>query len=213
MTGQIDPNLDWRKDPRQAQFDRQVLLRLHAVLAYWERKGYEVTPLPWMAPELAMAHTRPADALVPEPGTHEGALAASGEQAFLWMEHQGLLDPTKSGYIGWAPCFRHEKQYDKHHHHYFLKAELFASAHDDPMARLDEMIESVSGSWRALAISEGRRDLLPERVPTGKYSVDLFVDGVELGSFGVRKNLGGTGPYLYGTALAEPRWSHVWPKS
>lgn len=208
----INPEVDWRKDYRQAQFDEQTLWRLHTILSYWKQRQYQYVALPWMAPERAMGHTRPADAATPEPGTHEGALVASAEQSFLWLDDQDLLDTTASGFVGWTPCFRHEHVYDEQHHHYFMKAELFVPVYDDPRGVLDSLITNVINSWRALAISEGRRDVLPELLKTSNDSMDLFVNGMELGSFGIRQRLGGKGLYLYGTALAEPRWSAAWPR-
>lgn len=207
----IQPDLDWRKDYRQAQFDEQSLWRLHTILSYWKQRQYQYVALPWMAPEIVMAHTRPDNAATPEPRTNEGALVASGEQSFLWLDDQEQLDPTAAGFVGWTPCFRHEHAYDERHHHYFMKAELFVPVYDDPRGCLDTLIANVTNSWRALAISEGRRDVLPECLTTGPDSMDLLVNGVELGSFGIRQRLSGRGLYLYGTALAEPRWSLAWP--
>lgn len=204
---------NWQDDPRQAIFDSKVLGRLQHVLEFWRSEGYEVVPLPWLAPPDAMAWTRPENAMSPEPATHEGALVASGEQSFLWLDNQGLLPFAEKGYIGWTPCFRHEPKYDRQHHHYFMKAELFIPV--DPVVALDKVhyiVQKTALCWRAMAMSEGRRDVIPETVHTSKHSVDLLVEGVELGSFGIRRRMDDNLVYVYGTALAEPRWSNTWPK-
>lgn len=209
----IEENKHWAADFRQAVFDPDCLGRIQRVLSYWKGKSYEQVALPWMAPEIAMGKTRPEDACTPEPQTHEGALVASAEQSFLWLESKNELNPGAVGHIGWTPCFRHEKKYDALHHHYFMKAELFVIVQDDPWGRLEEMMSNVSNSWRAIAILEGRVDLIPEMKSTGADSFDLMVEGIELGSYGVRELLNDRGLYLYGTAIAEPRWSNTWPRT
>lgn len=205
---------DWRNDRRLAVFDNNSLARIQFVMDFWKGEGYEAVSLPWMAPEQAMAHTRPDNALKPEPATHEGALVSSAEQSFLWLDSEQLLPFSQKGYIGWTPCFRHEEKYNETHHHYFVKAELFIPVlPDEARQKMRHIMNRTALCWRALAISEGRKDLIPETVMTSKDSADLLLGGVELGSYGVRKRmLPGDEYYIYATAIAEPRWSHVWPK-
>jgi hypothetical protein len=212
MTG-LDRAQDWRQDPRHPQFDANALGRLQRTLDYWKQQhAFQVVPLPWMAPESAMAHTRPLFGPGPglEPATDVGALVASAEQAFMWLQAQGLLAHEAQGYIGWTPCFRNEQHYDAYHHHYFLKAELFETAGDAPHQQLRRMVDRVKAAWQQLARQEGGPRHHREEVSTGTDSLDLYVQGVELGSYGVRPRLAHEGHYLYGTALAEPRWSTVW---
>lgn len=197
-------------DARQVPLDLRVLERLQRVLDAWTQRGWTPVALPWMAPEPYMAATRPDTVRWPEPATHEGALVASGEQAFLWLAAHDRLPPAAHGWIGWSPCFRHEA-YDPLHQHYFLKAELFAPLDTPDMESVLRLARQVTGTWYDLADTEGRD---PEArfhwAATDDLSGDLLLDGIELGSYGVRAQPGQRGWYLYGTALAEPRWSRAW---
>jgi hypothetical protein len=199
-------------DPRLAVFDPSALGRLQWIMDWWQRQGLRWVNLPWWVPESCIAHTRPPNVCLPEPATHEGPLVASGEQAFLWLDAEDRLPSHEMGYIGWTPCFRHEPVYDATHHHGFLKAELFIPlGNRDPRAQLDFLMARVEGSWRDCAQAEGRPLPTLDRAVTGPLSQDWLLRGVELGSYGVRERMKGKGLYLYGTALAEPRWSQTWP--
>lgn len=200
-------------DPRLAMFDLAVLGRMQWILDWWQRQGVQPVALPWLVPDACIAHTRPPTVAGPEPATPEGPLVASGEQAFLWLDDQGQLPPCDMGYVGWTPCFRPEPVYDATHHHYFLKVELFLPLGDrEPLRQLDFLMTRVEGSWRDCAQAEGRPLRSLDREITGDLSQDLQLGGVELGSYGVRERLNDRGLYLYGTALAEPRWSRTWPR-
>lgn len=199
----------WTADPRHAVFDARALGRVQATLDWWAARGCTVVALPWMAPERAMDATRPPHASATDLGTEEGALVASGEQAFLWLDAQGLL--PEGPVIGWTPCFRREA-YDAWHHHYFLKAELFVPvvAPDAPHeAFLHEIMARTQELWRDLRRQEGASvvDYRAQIQPDGSWDL-VTPSGLELGSYGIRTRLNG-GAYVYGTALAEPRWTNA----
>lgn len=205
--------MSWEHDARHAHFDTRVLDRLQWVMDWWTARGFQSVPLPWMVPDHCMAATRPPHTRFPEPATSEGSLAASGEQSLLWLDEQGLLPANSTGLIGWTPCFRNEA-YDRWHHHYFLKAELFVPVNrSHAEGRLGALVAQVQTCWQMRARYEG----LPERPlrveSTGTESVDIKLGQVELGSYGIRPRLGGRGSYLYGTALAEPRWTRAWTEA
>lgn len=206
--------MSWQDDRRHAVFDPNALGRLQWILDEWAAQGVTPVALPWQAPEACIAHTRPDMQGRADPATHEGLLLASGEQAFLWLDDQGELPASPQGYIGWTPCFRHEPRYDGLHHHYFLKAELFIPLNGgDALRALERLVDRVDESWQRCAQVEGRPEVDLVREVTGALSQDLVLGDVELGSYGVRERMNGRGPYLYGTALAEPRWSRTWPSA
>src|SRR4051812_31257748 len=107
-----------------APLNNDTLSRLSSALQYWQQKGYRFVNLPWMVPQEYTDLTKPDFATEPDPSTKHGILVASGEQSFLKLWAEGLLEGGQ-GYVGWTPCFRNEPVYDAGHHFYFMKAELF----------------------------------------------------------------------------------------
>ncbi len=179
----------------------RALARLARVMERWvEQENAREVPLAWMTPHAYVEVTRPAWA--PEqPVTEHGYLVASGEQTFLQLAEEDRL-PKAECYIGWTPCFRHET-FDEQHHFAFLKAEAFAWL-DETRPEDHQLIEWVERARRVLQ-DETEGDICP--VPLEDGSWDLELNGVEVGSYGIRA-LPLTGRrYLYGTALAEPRFS------
>lgn len=191
-------------DYRHAVLDAQVLSRLQAALDYWQSLGLSYAALPWMVPQTIMDHPKPAWIVGPDPSTMEGPLVASGEQSFLWLSEQGFLAPSEKGYIGWSPCFRRES-YDVFHHHYFIKAEVFIPVTDD---HEDEVLEWVIDHTRKFLIHLSDDLTLPIERRQLPDQIDLELDNVELGSYGIRLCPNGQ-KYVFGTALAEPRWSRA----
>jgi hypothetical protein len=202
--------MTWEHDARHAHFDGRVFDRLQGVMDWWAKRGFATVNLPWMVPERFVLATRQPEARLPDPATSEGFLVGSAEQAFLWLDEQGLLPKESPGLIGWTACFRHEA-YDRWRHHYFMKAELFVPvARNHAYRRMGAMVSMVQACWQARAKAEGLGERTLKVKVTGPESVDLMLGPVELGSYGVRERLGGRGAYLYGTALAEPRWFKSW---
>lgn len=189
-----------------AQLGERALGRLDRVIAAWVAAGYRYVPLPWMVPPFFLEHTRP-EGVGPDILAPEGGLVASGEQSFLWLDAERRLPQGGPGFIGWTPCFRSEPVYDAHHHRYFMKAEVFVPLLPQELGkdRLERLVREARGHLEALGeVPEGA--LQAEWLSDG--SVDLTLAGVEVGSYGIRRRPRG-GQYLYGTALAEPRWGQA----
>lgn len=175
--------------------------RLHQALSYWREKGYEYRGLPWVVPQKYTDFTKPPMVTSIDPMTEQGTLVASGEQSFLQLWDQGLLIGGR-GYVGWTPCFRNEPQFDKLHHFYFIKAELF---YPMPVDAAKILNEQVQGALQLFSELLGGEEGLSTRTITVDQ-LDIEFQGLELGSYGIRQLPGG-GEYVYGTALAEPRFS------
>jgi Seryl-tRNA synthetase len=179
----------------------QSLGRLARVMERWieECAAVEV-PLDWMAQEPFVEATRPPN-VPPQPQTPYGHLVASGEQTFLQLAEEGQL-PFPGRYIGWTPCFRQET-FDAQHHFYFLKAEVFAWLDEtrDEQPQLLTILELA----RQVLQDETSEMVQPVSLEDGTW--DLEVNGVEVGSYGIRRLPLSGRRYVYGTALAEPRFS------
>ena len=179
----------------------RALARLARVMERWvEEQGALEVPLAWMAPLPFVDATCPPGAPA-QPLTDHGYLVASGEQTFLQLAEENRL-PEAKVYIGWTPCFRHET-FDDHHHFAFLKAEAFAWLDETRPDDL-QLIEWVERARQVLQ-DETDADIRP--VPLEDGSWDLELHGVEIGSYGIRAIPFSRRRYLYGTALAEPRFS------
>lgn len=202
--------MNWEQDARHAQFDGRVLARAQWIMDWWQAHGFEAVSLPWMAPEHCLAVTRALQARIPEPSTSEGLLVGGAEQAFLWLDELNRLPTAAAGLVGWTPCFRNEA-YDRWHHHYFIQVELFMPvirAH--AAGRLGAVVAQVQASWHALAQFE-HLPMRSLRVRSVSDScADLMLGIRKLGSCSIRERLGGRGPYVHATALAEPRWFQTW---
>lgn len=187
---------------------RQSLQRLAATLDFWtQRQGMRFVDLPWSVPACYLQATRPPGAPDAALDTHYGQFVCSGEQSFMALWDQGLL-PDAAGYIGWTPCIRNEPLDDLHQYG-FMKAELFSPAisPEDGLAGVMAFTLEQRRLFRELAQVDYGIDILPalglEQVASDQW--DILLGGIEIGSYGIRtfkEQL-----YVYGTALAEPRFS------
>lgn len=197
--------------------------------------GYKLIEVPWLVDQQTINVTLPPGK---KPFTVDGCgevnqLVGSAEQSFIYLALQGKLLPGK--YQALTPCFRDDQE-DELHHKYFMKLELIhinpkpfilnkADGHTyfGPINRKDE------NEWLA---SEGLDPIEDEGEPStydqvlldAKYALsflakkpikiertnegaDLTINGVEIGSYGIRTYNAIT--WVYGTGLAEPRFSKV----
>jgi hypothetical protein len=203
-----------RGEPRTAAvtgpFPQNSLLLLHLALQWWQTQGLQYVDLPWMVPSRYADAHRPS--FCRDVPTLHGSFVGSGEQSFLMLREQGLLAGGAPGYIGWTPCLRDEAVLDETHQHGFMKAEWYVPlARADVSSwreRLDEMLAAQEMMFRAVALyAEGPIGLRIDREETGAAQHDLVVEGLEIGSYGLRHFEGQS--YLYGTALALPRFTQA----
>lgn len=178
-----------------------ALSRFHKAAQDWIDSGAKWVDLPWTAPEAHVESTRPLSAGA-QLQTPHGHLLASGEQAFLWLAERDMLP---SGLlIGWSPCFRDEPVFDRWHQFGFMKIEAYKLLHekDHPISELSKLVEHAATHFENWA----GRHVYQKFFRDGTADIDL--NGHEIGSYGIRKHpfLAGKS-YLYGTVLAEPRFS------
>jgi len=178
---------------------RMVLVD-YAILAdaisFYRDRDYTYIEVQWTAPEKAMTVTTPGNALL-FPFRND-FLVASGEQSFIHMMQIKALRNGK--YMCVTPCFRDEEQYNKYTKPYFMKVELIVVGEEN-----DDYIEDVLQDAEAFF-----NRYLPKPVTRLKteIGIDLMCDDIELGSYGSR-NHKTTKPWVYGTGVAEPRFSQV----
>lgn len=201
----------------------------YLVAAQWAYKelGYTPIDVPWWATRDIVNITKPIG--LPEHSEYElsinnKCLLASGEQGFLYMANKGQL--PSGNYQTITPCFRNEP-HDTFHQKQFMKLELMEYMdthtpwHATPDAaalneRIECMVDNVLDTFdvlaqnqmviRAVTVDTPDHARVPGTVAydiEGKYN-DQWI---ELGSYGARRSVFGT--WIFGTGLAEPRFSKV----
>lgn len=189
-------------------FHPQSLQLLQQALDWWQAQGFQLVDLPWMVPAHYAEATRPS--FCRDVQTLYGSFVGSGEQSFLQLWAEGALPADAPGYIGWTPCLRDERL-DETHQHGFMKAEWFKPVDGLPSAEGMQLVRQLAlrqaECFRYLAMGLG----YPEPTLVLEYQSDLQVDLVlgnqEVGSYGWRLYEGKA--YLYGTALALPRFTQA----
>lgn len=187
-------------------FSSNSLLMLYRAIECWKSHGFRDVDLPWLVQKEFSDATRPPECR--DLQTPYGSFVASGEQSFLQLWEAGQLSGAR-GYVGWTPCLRDDKL-DGLHQHGFMKAEWFVpleatTAHDWH----DLLMTLVKTQAEIFHMVAEQRDMgLPRPVDIvvlGPAQVDIELNGVEIGSYGRREFRGRH--YLYGTALALPRFT------
>lgn len=177
----LGPTIDWQA--------------LSQTVAHYAGLGYNYTETPWTVPRHITEITFP-DAYAAL-GQGPDDLLGSSEQAFLQLALEGGLEPGR--YCALTPCFRNEAVHTATHRPYFMKVELFDTEAPTP-ERLDATVAQCLEWFKQLTQGQG----LLEVVKT-ESGFDINLNGIEIGSYGIRTHNGLT--WLYATGLAEPRFS------
>ncbi len=162
-------------------------------IEFYVKKGYSYVELPWVIPIEYVRTTLPKSKAPFQ--TLGGTLVGSAEQSFLYTFDQGLIRRKK--YVAATPCFRDDVE-DETHQRTFFKVELIDFELDQQPIHM------------ALTVLNNFRNLAPSSlfsISTTEEGLDVESKGIELGSYGVRTF--NRTPYIYGTGLAEPRFSQV----
>lgn len=172
-------------------------------IQFWERDGFRYVEVPWLVSKEAIEHTFKGQANPIFQGRYP---VGSGEQSFLQMQMEGKLEPGK--YITMTPCFREETHLSDITQPHFMKVELYVTldiTHNsaphhkiawflarDAIYQMEKLIQftKCEKNFEVLKTDEG---------------YDAMFNGVEVGSYGIREHNGHQ--WLYGTGLAEPRFS------
>lgn len=180
--------------------------RTARAVKFYRSNGFCYVETPWVVPKITAQVTFPDDSL-PDP-VHVG----SAEQGFLDLMFQSSApDPLPSGYtrlhpgqpyVSAGPCFRPQDAILEDHNPWFFKVELFIFGDPQIAGLLEPLIHKAEAYFESeLSIRHHEQS---RRVPTLE-GVDLYLGDLEIGSYGVRTHDGRT--WVYGTGLAEPRFS------
>lgn len=165
--------------------------------------GYTYIHVPWIIDEESTMATMPPQGkpfIVNSNGPLK-YLAGSAEQSFLYLALRNELAPGK--YMALTPCFRDDKE-DDLHQKYFMKLELIDVSKNHYPSAIINMINDA----RYVLSQFSRKALVIQPTDDGS---DLTLNGIEIGSYGRRayKDIN----WIYGTGLAEPRFSIANQKS
>lgn len=178
---------------------------------YYGKCGFEYVNVPWAVSKEVILMTRPSH-VVGEPfSLNSGGIdlypVASAEQSFLQMAMDNVGVRPVGSLCALTPCFRNEPVIDELHQPYFMKVELISwdkTTHED----LTKMVAHA----RLLFEENTWVDCVPntDPDPIGIEAYDLVTShtGIELGSYGIREHPK-VGRWLYGTGLAEPRYTYA----
>lgn len=166
----------------------------HAI-TYYSGLGYRYVEAPWIVTSEAVNVTLP-------PGrtaytTMGGVLVGSAEQSFIHMALNGMLG--EGDYVAATPCFR-DDAVDQLHQQTFFKVELISLS---PQPLEPSLVASMARMAQDFFTHmPGGDEAVIVRTQEG---FDIELHGVELGSYGYRSYAGWH--WIYGTGLAEPRYS------
>jgi hypothetical protein len=157
-------------------------------------KGFQIIEAPWYIPKWIDEITKPSDrnSIITNLGD---CLPASGEQSFL-----SIWDKLEDGgkYQTITPCHRNEPVEDEWHLPYFMKNELIIKGGQN-----EDVI------WIAKTCQQFFQIYSKKQVDFKFTSegIDLEIDGIEIGSYGIRtyNNM----RWVYATGCAEPRFSKL----
>ncbi len=171
-------------------------LLLHKSTIFYESIGFQRIESPWTVTKEVSAITKPIGSKEFEIIGKDKVLVASAEQGFLYLYLKGFLPKGKFSSI--SPCYRDEP-FSKVHTKYFIKNELINTIKTTD-SELDHMIDNCKIFFETNL--EANVDIVKTEV-----GYDIEYKGVEIGSYGIREC-----EYLrwiYGTGLAEPRFSSL----
>ena len=163
---------------------------------------YKPIEVPWIVSEKAIRATLPPEKIPFQ--TSGGYLVGSAEQSFIELTLTGNLNCGK--YVACSPCFRDEQE-DDLHQKTFMKVELFHRFSSRPsdnniQNNIANMIADAKCCFKALNAKLDNNIIKTLKTDEG---FDLEINGIEVGSYGYREF--DDIYWVYGTGLAEPRFS------
>lgn len=169
--------------------------------------GFKYVEAPWLIESEAMLVTLPKDkygictTYCNEDTKQAKYLPGSAEQSFIQM----MLDNTlpNGQYCAAGPCFRDEVE-DELHSTTFFKVELIIVG-SNKKEDLDWLVKVASSFFNSRSNVEEDNGKFEVDVEKTEDGFDLLLNGIEIGSYGMRsyKNY----KWIYGTGLALPRFN------
>lgn len=169
---------------------------INSAIRYYRKCGYKYIEVPWIVHESVNKMTLPnnVSSLTIE---NKGSLIGSAEQGILSLVVNNQLEKGK--YVACSPCFRNEPKLDRLHQTYFMKVELYNDL-DVNENTVSSMIQTVENFLLSEFENIRRYNIIKEKT---NYETDILLNGIEIGSYGIRTI--NAHSWVYGTGLALPR--------
>jgi len=171
-------------------------------LCYYQALNYTLIDVPWTVSKEALEVTTPVGHDAENNRYLDKYLVGSAEQSFLQLIKDDKLPFGQ--YVGVTPCFRNDDA-DELHQKYFMKLELI---HYLKRATIDDLTNMMDDAIRFFSLYVNV-DVIETYDTRSGLSFDIEYNGIELGSYGFRHR--GDISWVYGTGIAEPRFSIATP--
>ena len=165
-------------------------------ISYYSQRGFKLIDVPLIIDTKISEWTKPIG--VPDLNhVNDKVYIASAEQSFLQLFYEKKLPEGR--YIALTPCYRHEGILDDTHFRMFLKLELLSYGCGDSTFYL---------AYQALSFMRQYCNCQMIDTIIGT-DIEDSLHSIELGSYGERRFFNSKQTYIYGTGIAEPRFSYV----
>ena len=165
--------------------------KIARAVEFYKSRGFQYVEVPWFVDRDTLDITKPKEARYFD--TYLGSLVGSGEQSFLQIRNE-----LSFRHMCVTPCFRDEPKVDEVHRNYFMKVELI----DVNPTDIDKAYWDMFNLSREFFELYEFTDVV--KTTEGK---DIYINGMEVGSYGIRSF--GDFHWVYGTGCAEPRLSQA----
>lgn len=168
----------------------------HALIEF-RNLNYEYIEVPWYINKMYTDYTfNSNNTFLLKYNNH---LVGSAEQSFIYYILTNQIPYGK--YCSITPCFRDEPILDDLHHKTFMKLELMYFYPNVKIENIFSMMDDVKNVYKKLF------NISLDVVNITDKTYDLYFNGIEIGSYGIREVTNYS--ILYGTGLAEPRFSYL----
>jgi hypothetical protein len=182
--------------------DRINYNRIALAQAFYKGRGYSNVETPWLVAPAAVRATQPIP--IPIMESVRGVLVNSGEQSFIQQMIDGTLVPGM--YQTTTPCFHNAEDHDSPYFYgvnetrpYSFQVELLLYKPDDVRVCYEKAINDAMACFFEIS------DVDTFDATQTAEGFDIAVNGIVLGSYGIRKM--NDHVWVYGTGLVEPRFS------
>jgi hypothetical protein len=187
---------------------------LDTARAHYDRRGFVPIEVPWIVDEKVSMITTP-DKAYAYATKNKQHFVGSAEQGFLQMALAGQISP-EIRFQAITPCFRRDVP-DVSHSRWFMKLELFEFFVHPIIDRvqvdldLGYMRDSAWALFKILTdVKKHHLMIMPTNNDIEHPTMDINLNGMEIGSYGIRSHK--TVTWVYGTGLALPRLHHAMSK-
>lgn len=180
--------------------------RLSDAIQFYTNLGYKYVEVPWAVPEWAIKATCPNPLSKPAIARSQ-FLVGSAEQSFIYLDVSEQLG--KGRFVACTPCVR-PGDIGPFNQPTFMKVELYRNDEVSPLT-LNEMMGHAGYYFEKQARRHSPSaqlewsNFLDDGVPTFDDVLDINLNGLEVGSYGMREFR--AIQWVFGTGLAEPRFS------